>query len=242
MRPVIGISTYRETASWGTWSVPAALVPQTYADGVALAGGVPVLLPPAGDSVDTAADAVAAIAALVLSGGADVDPARYGEAVLPTTVTRPDRDAWELALLHAALATGLPVLAICRGMQLLNVAVGGTLYQHLPDVVGTDAHQPTDGVFGSTMARVAADSRIGRILGDRVTVHCHHHQAVRTLGDGLAAVAFAADGTIEAVEHTGPAFVLGVQWHPERDAADQRLFQALIRAAAERAAAGGPDA
>jgi len=271
VRPIVGITTYLEPARWGTWHEPAALVPRSYVDGVALAGGVPVLLPPPGravaagtadraadgdpvdgcaadgdavygdpvdgcaadcDRVDGwAADAVRAIGALVLSGGADVDPARYGEPALPTTVVRPDRDAWELALLRAALPSELPVLAICRGMQLLAVACGGTLHQHLPDVVGGTAHLPAAGVFGCTPARVAPDSRLGRILGDRVTVSCHHHQSVRTPGDGLAAVALAADGTVEAVEHTGHAFVLGVQWHPEQDTTDARLFEALVRAA-----------
>jgi gamma-glutamyl-gamma-aminobutyrate hydrolase PuuD len=166
----------------------------------------------------------------VLSGGADVDPARYGEPADPRTVSDPDRDGWELAVLDAALRRGLPVLAICRGMQLLNVACGGSLHQHLPDVVGAAEHLPSPETFGCTAVRIEPSSRLAAITGGRA-VRCHHHQAVRRLGDGLVAAAWARDGTIEAIEHTGHDFVLGVQWHPEEDAADARLFQALVRAA-----------
>jgi putative glutamine amidotransferase len=233
MRPVIGITTYSEPARWGFWDRAAALVPQSYVDAVVAVGGVPVLLPPA--PAGGAADVVRAIDGLLLSGGADVDPARYGESPGPQTITRPDRDDWELALLHAALGQGRPVLAVCRGLQLLNVAFGGSLHQHLPDVVGTDGHLPAWGMFGRIAVQVAPASQLAGIVGAvGLTVSCHHHQAVCRLGDGLVASALAADGSVEAIEHPRNSFVLGLQWHPEEDAADVRLFRAFARAAAGR--------
>jgi putative glutamine amidotransferase len=229
VRPVIGITTYSETAQWAFWDRAAALVPQTYVDVVAAVGGVPVLLPPAPAG---AADVVRAIDGLLLSGGADVDPARYGESPGPRTATRPERDGWELALLHAALELDRPVLGVCRGLQLLNVAFGGSLHQHLPDVVGTEGHLPTWGVFGRVAVRVALGTRLAGTLGAvDLTVSCHHHQAVRRLGAGLVASAWAADGSVEAIECPRHPFVLGVQWHPEEDAADVRLLRAFTRAA-----------
>jgi gamma-glutamyl-gamma-aminobutyrate hydrolase PuuD len=229
MRPVLGITTYLESARWGFWDRAAALVPRSYLDAAVAAGGVPVLLPPAAGG---AFDAVRAIDGLLLSGGADVDPARYGEVPGPHAITRPDRDSWELELLHAALEQGRPVLAVCRGMQLLNVAFGGSLHQHLPDLVDSDDHLPVMGVFGRVDVRVAPDSRLAGIIGTvDLTVSCHHHQAVRELGAGLVASAWAVDGSVEAIEHPGHSFVLGVQWHPEEDVADVRLLGAFARAA-----------
>jgi putative glutamine amidotransferase len=175
-------------------------------------------------------EAVNAIDALVLSGGADIDPARYGELPQPRTATTPHRDAWEFALLHAALERGLPVLAICRGMQLLNVVYGGTLVQHLPDVVGHDGHRPELGVFGRIYVRTDPASQLAGILGPEVTVPCHHHQSVCRLGNGLAPSGWASDGTVEAIELVGHKFVIGVQWHPEEDRLDRRLFKALVHA------------
>jgi putative glutamine amidotransferase len=230
--PVIGVTTYLETARWGTWHGPAALLPQTYVDAVSSGGGLPLLLPVLSAC---AADAVRAVDGLVLSGGADVDPEHYGEPAAPLTMIRPERDAWELAVLRAALDEAKPVLAICRGMQLLNVACGGTLHQHLPDVVGGNGHQPSQGVFGSTLVRITPASRLGRIVGNHLTVHCHHHQAVHELGTGLEPAAWAGDDTVEAIEHFEHDFVLGVQWHPEEDPMDGRLFRALADAAGRRA-------
>jgi putative glutamine amidotransferase len=183
------------------------------------------------ETLHAAAGAIRAVDGLVLSGGADIDPARYGEPPHPRTATSPGRDAWELALLHAALAAGRPVLAICRGMQLLNVACGGTLHQHLPETVGHDGHCPQPGTFGRTEVRIAPAGRLTGILGARLTVSCHHHQAIHRLGTGLVPTGWATDGTIEAIEHPGHSFVLGVQWHPEEDTADRRLFAALVHAA-----------
>jgi putative glutamine amidotransferase len=227
-RPVVGITTYLEQARWTIWDQQAALLPQSYVDAVARAGGVPVLLPPA---AGRAAEAIAAVDALVLAGGADVDPKHYGEEPHPLTVSRPDRDDWELGLLKAALARRRPVLAVCRGMQLLNVACGGTLHQHLPDVVHNDDHLPEPGTFGVNQIRVTPASRLARILGRRAVVSCHHHQSVHVLGDGLGPAAWSVDETIEAIEHFQHEFVVGVQWHPEEAPRDGRLFTALVHAA-----------
>jgi gamma-glutamyl-gamma-aminobutyrate hydrolase PuuD len=232
-RPVVGITTYLETVRWGYWERPAALLAQSYVDSVQRAGGVPVLLPPVPAG---AREAAAALDALVLSGGPDVDPVWYGQAARPSTITRPDRDAWELAVLRAALHRDLPVLAICRGMQLLNVACGGSLHQHLPDVVHHDRHLPTPGVFGPNAVRIQPYSRLAGILGAGAVSRCHHHQAVHRLGDGLVASGWTDDGTIEGLEHADHDFVLGVQWHPEEDQDDRRLFGALVEFAAGRAA------
>ena len=225
-RPLIGITTYREQARWGTWDVPAVLLPASYAEAVAAAGGEPVLLP----TGSSGPGVVARMDALVLAGGADVDPARYGAAAGPrTTVLRPDRDDTELALLAASLEAGLPVLAVCRGMQLLNAALGGDLEQHLPDRPGAGVHDPGPGLFADHEVRCAPGSRVAGLLGERVAAHCHHHQAVDRLASALVATAWAEDGTVEAVEHAGAAFCLGVQWHPEAGQ-DRRLFAALVAA------------
>ncbi len=235
-RPVIGISTYWEDARWGVWSRPAALLPRTYVDAVVAAGGVPVLLPPGSAGVvaagTLAADAIAAVDALVLAGGADLDPASYDAGRHSMTgPTYPERDAAELRLLRAALDAGKPVLGVCRGMQLLNVALGGGLAQHLPDVAGHLAHQPAPAQFGSSVVRVRPASRLAGIVGTELTVSCYHHQAIDGVGAGLVPAAWAAsDETVEAIELTGDQFVLGVQWHPEEDA-DVQLFRALVEAA-----------
>lgn len=235
MRPRIAITTYGETASWGVWSRPAVVLPQTYVEAVAAAGGVPVLLP-AGDA-EAAGDALRAVDGLVLAGGADIDPRAYGQDALPkTATTRPGRDAFEAAALGAALDRQLPVLGVCRGMQLLNVARGGTLVQHLPDRVGHDRHQPQVGAFGAHPVRLDEHSRLGRILGARVDVPTYHHQAVDAVGDGLHAVGWADDGTIEAIEAMDAPWAVGVQWHPE-EGNDLRLFEAFVGRAARVAAA-----
>lgn len=233
-RPVIGITTYREQASWGVWQRPADLLGAGYADAVAAAGGAPVLLPPL---PDVALDALDAVDALVLAGGADVDPRHYAAGRDPATgPPRQDRDDTELALARACLEREVPLLAICRGLQVLNIALGGSLVQHLPDVDGTAAHRDGDGRFHERTLDVAADSRLGALVGPRLDVHCYHHQAIDRLADGLRAVAWSEDGVIEAVEPVpGGAFVLGVQSHPE-ESADRRLFAALADAGARRIA------
>lgn len=224
---LVGLTCYGERAGFGVWDLDAALLPRSYVDMVVAAGGVPVLLP----SVAGAEAAVDALDALVVTGGADLDPARYGAARHPCTgPARTERDGAELTMLRRALDRGIPVLGVCRGLQVLNVALGGTLVQHLPDAVGHDGHNPCPGVFGTTS--VAAEGRVGAAVGARLRVQCHHHQGVDRLGDGLVVTARAADGAIEAVELASARFVVGVQWHPEQDAADCRMFEALVRAAA----------
>ncbi|MFI9008255.1 gamma-glutamyl-gamma-aminobutyrate hydrolase family protein [Actinosynnema sp. NPDC053489] len=227
-RPLIGVSTYLERVKFGVWDVEAAVLHRDYLDSVVRAGGNPVLLPPVG-AWD--ADSVAFLDGLVLAGGADVDPALYGRPRDPRTgPARPGRDAVELDLTRAALKLDLPLLAVCRGMQVLNVALGGTLVQHV------DGHNPSPGVFEHTGIAVAPGSVLAGVVGLATTVYCHHHQALDVLGDGLRVVAGAPDGTVEAVELPGSRFVLGVQSHPEADNEDDRLFAALVGAAADRSA------
>lgn len=233
MSPLIGLSTYRETAAWGVWHQPADLLPSGYADVVASVGGVPVLLPPVPPEVrpaDAAAAVVARLDGLVIAGGADVDPARYGaEPHERTAGWRPDRDAWELALLDAADAVGLPVLGICRGMQVMAVHAGGELDQHVPDLVGHEVHSPVGPEFGETGVRTEPGSRVAALVGERLAVACHHHQSVRT-HPGFVASARAADGSLEAMEAPGDRFRVGVQWHPETTA-DVGLVAGLVAAA-----------
>jgi putative glutamine amidotransferase len=231
MAVVIGLSTYRERARWGVWDTGADLLPTGYAAVVEAAGGVPVLLPP--QRVETATDVVARLDALVITGGADLDPARYGEQPHPrTTEWREDRDAWECALLDAAEVIGLPVLGICRGMQVLAVHAGGLLDQHTPDLVGHDEHSPGGDAYGVVNVLTEAGSRLQQMVGETLSVGCHHHQSVRT-HPGFVVAARAADGTVEAIEASGERFVVGVQWHPETRE-DVGLFRALVGAAARR--------
>ncbi|MFZ2502976.1 MAG: gamma-glutamyl-gamma-aminobutyrate hydrolase family protein [Nocardioides sp.] len=242
MAPVIGISTYREEAAWGVWRQRADVLHVEYADAVARAGGIPVLLPPTladaqFDAKSTTAAARAVVDrldGLVIAGGADVDPARYHQEPHDHTRNwRPDRDAWEVALLHAAQERRLATFGICRGMQLMAVAAGGALDQHTPDLVGHEQHSPGGAEFGSIPVRIEPDTRVAGALGDAVAAHCHHHQSVRT-HPGFVATAWAEDGTIEAMEAaSADRFCIAVQWHPEMTR-DQRLFDALVAAAAAR--------
>jgi gamma-glutamyl-gamma-aminobutyrate hydrolase PuuD len=228
MRPVIGITAYAQEASWGVWRLPAALVPLNYVQAVERAGGRPVLVPPSEDGV---AETVEALDGIVFSGGADVDPARYGADAHPETDTpQAQRDAAELALLTAALEQDVPVLAICRGFQLLNVARGGDLVQHLPDEVGTDEHKEVPGTFSEHPVEVKDGTRLASLIGARSDVTSHHHQAVGRIGDGLVATAWAGDGTLEGLEDPSRRFAVGVQWHPEAGE-DQALFEGLVQEA-----------
>lgn len=235
--PLIGATTYVERARWGVWDREATLLPRLYPDAIARGGGVPLLLPPA---PGRAGACLSALDGLVVSGGRDVDPARYAAAPHPRTgECCPERDGWELELTWAALERGLPVLAICRGAQILNVATGGTLHQHQPEVVGHEGHCPGPGVFGRTLVRLDVGGVPGSVLGPEVEVRCHHHQAFDRVGRGLRVVGWGSDGSVEAVQMPGHRFVVGVQWHPEEDTDDVRLFRALAEAA--RSAGGVRD-
>ncbi|WP_410664207.1 gamma-glutamyl-gamma-aminobutyrate hydrolase family protein [Amycolatopsis sp. lyj-84] len=229
--PLIGLTCYLEPAKFLVWETEAALLHRVYVDGIVAAGGIPVLLPPVSEAHERL---VSAVDGLVLVGGADIEPARYGQDQHATTYTRPNRDAFEFGLLRSALDSGKPVLGVCRGLQVLSVALGGTLAQHLPDTLDTKDHQPAPATFGTTTVTLAEGSRAASILGTETKVPCYHHQAVDKLGDGLVPVGWAADGTTEAAELPGDGFVLGVQWHPEQNLDDIRLFEALVTAAKER--------
>ena len=241
MRPLIGITTYAEPeVSWGHWTLPSALIPLSYVHAVDRAGGRPLLVPPVEDGVEETLDALDGI---IFSGGNDLDPAEYGAEPHPQTGgTVPERDRAELALLTAALARDMPVLAVCRGSQVLNVARGGDIVQHLPDVLGHEQHRQTPGVFADHDVRLAPDSRLAGVLGGaHAPVKSHHHQGYGRVGDGLREVAWADDGTVEALEDPAKRFALGVLWHPEAGE-DAKLFEALVaeaRAYRERGEPGG---
>jgi putative glutamine amidotransferase len=223
--PVIGVTAYVERARFTVWDMTTTLLPHAYGEMVVRTGGQPVVLPPAGDP----SALVDRLDGLVLVGGGDLDPSRYGaEAHERTGYVRGFRDEAELALARCAADRGLPVLGICRGLQVLNVALGGTLHQHVPDVTGDTRHSPDPGVFGRFPVTVAAGSRLAKALGtEMIEVPHYHHQAVDRLGAGLTATAWSDDGLIEGAELEGHPFAVGVQWHPEVDG-DPSLFAALI--------------
>lgn len=232
--PVIGLTTYREEAAWGVWDQRADLLPTQYARAVEATGGVPVLLPP--QAREAAEVVVSRLDGLVVSGGADVDPGRYAAEPHPRTAGwRPDRDAWELALLDAAEARGLPVLGVCRGMQLMAVHAGGSLDQHTPDLVAHEQHSPGGDAYGDVAVATVPGTRVAGLVGDELVVSCHHHQSVRT-HPGYLPAAYASDGTLEAMEDPRSPFRVAVQWHPET-AADVGLLAGLVRAAASVASA-----
>ena len=235
---VIGVTTYRQRSSWWAWDHDAALVPGAYLDMVAAAGGWPVLLPPLGPGAVDDPDGRGR-----RRGRALVDvrrPARHrrGRRAAGTARCRIRgtagpanfRDELELRLLEAALDRDLPVLAVCRGLQILNVLLGGTLVQQLPDLLGTTDHQPAPGAFGQVTVRTEPSTIVRRLLGPETVVPCSHHQAVDVLGESLLVSARSDDGIIEAVEVLGRTFVVGVQWHPEEHG-DVRLFAGLVEAA-----------
>jgi putative glutamine amidotransferase len=234
-RPVIGLTTYLEQAKQGVWDVRAAFLPQQYFDAVTASGGIAVLLPPQ-QAPDAAAPVVLdGLDGLILTGGLDVQPELYGAERHPLTdPARPDRDAWELALFRAAEARRMPVLAICRGLQLVNVARGGTLHQHLPEALGTDRYRIGGGVFATNEVVVDGASRLAALVGaGQVAVHSYHHQAIDRLGEGLVVTAQTDDGLPQAVESNGEGYLVGVQWHPEENTEDRRLFAGLVAEASE---------
>ena len=240
-RPVIGLTTYNEPARMLVWDREFAMLHASYLAATERAGGIAILLPAPGTGAeevgDRADEVLDRVDGLVLTGGADVDPARYGQSRQErTSAPRARRDEWEIALATAALRRGVPLLAVCRGLQILNVALGGSLHQHLPDMVGHDGHQPSPGTFGTVEVATEPGTRTAELIGSRVHVRCHHHQAVARLAPGLTVTGRAADGTVEALEVDGPSFAVAVQWHPEEDREDTRLFAALVSAGQQYAA------
>lgn len=239
-RPVIGITCSEEEASWGAWQRPAALLPASYVRAVESAGGLPVLLPPQPLSAEEAAELLARLDGLIVSGGNDVAPTYYGEEPhRETVVASGARDDLELAAVSAAIESELPLLAICRGLQVLNVARGGSLIQHLPDVVGHGEHSPIRDGYGAHEVAIAAGSKLASLLSwERGPVPTHHHQGIARVGEGLRPSAHASDGLVEALEDDSLPFLVGVQWHPEVGE-DPALFVGLVEAARQRASKRG---
>lgn len=231
---MIGLTTYLQQAQTGVWDVSASFLPGVYLDGVTRAGGIAMLLPPQPVGDDIADRALDRVDALLITGGKDVDPATYGQQAHSAT-DRPGgcRDTWEFALIDGALRRSMPILGICRGAQVLNVALGGTLHQHLPDVLGHTHHQQGNAVFSTSNVHTVVGSRLASVVGAAVTVRCYHHQAIDRLGVGLLVSATDSAGVIEAIEMPGKRFVVAVQWHPEETLDDLRLFHGLVDAAAE---------
>lgn len=233
-QPVIGLTSYLEPAKWGAWDQPAALIPWNYVNKLQAAGATVVILPPDADNHD----AISRLDGLVMAGGADIEPARYGAAHLEGTDNpRTERDASELGLYRAARDANLPVFGICRGLQIMAVAHGGSLHQHLPDVVGNTLHRDAPGTFNDHGATFTPGSLIAELVGATdVTVNSSHHQAVDSPGD-LTVTGYAEDGTIEVCEDPSAEFVLGVQWHPEfsnDEQVSENLFRAFVKACANR--------
>jgi putative glutamine amidotransferase len=240
-RPIIGICTAVEQARWSVWDQPALLLPRAYVDAIQRAGGFALMLPPDPGLIEDPDEALELIDGLVLAGGADIDPGSYGQPAHEETLgTVPERDAFEITLTRRAIELDLPVLGICRGMQLINVALGGTLIQHLPEQVGHLEHRRVPGSFEGADhdVRVAEDTLAMRTLGEaHHSTKSHHHQGVDELGEGLSISATALmDDLPEAIEVPGRQFVLGVQWHPEADAMSP-VLGALVQAAGRHAQA-----
>jgi putative glutamine amidotransferase len=228
-RAVVGITTYLTPARFGAWELESALVPADYVRAVERAGGRPLLVPPSGGGI---AETLDALDGIVFSGGSDIDPELYGhDAHEATTDVARHRDDAELALLEAALARDLPVLAICRGSQLLNVALGGDLVQHLPEALGHERHKHTPGMFADHDVTIEAGTRLHALVGPHAPVKSHHHQGFGRLGGGLRVAAHADDGSPEALEDPARRFAIGVLWHPEAGE-DAALFDALVEEAA----------
>jgi len=260
-RPVIGLTTYLQQAKTGVWDVRAGFLPAIYLEGVNSAGGIAVLLPPQPVDDEIASRILDGLDGLVFTGGRDLDPASYRQHPHPATdqavAENRMRDAFEFALLRGAVRRGIPVLGICRGAQVLNVAMGGTLHQHLPDVLGHTHHQQGNAVFATSSIRTVPGTRVAALIGESSDAQCYHHQAIDQLGQGLIVSAQDADGVIEAVEidpaQNPDTWALAVQWHPEERLDDLRLFAGVVQAGAAyathkkvapegRSAAGTPHA
>jgi putative glutamine amidotransferase len=236
-RPVLGLTTYLQQAQTSVWDVRASFLPAIYFEGVSLAGGISVLLPPQTVDPGVVERVLDGLDGLIITGGRDVDPAAYGQQPHPAADEAVEdnrlRDAWEFALLDGAIRRGMPVLGICRGAQVVNVALGGSLHQHLPDVVGHARHQKGNAVFSTSSVRTVPGTRLAALIGESSDAQCYHHQAIDRLGAGLIVSAQDTDGVIEAVELPDKdKWVLAVQWHPEERLDDLRLFAAVVEAAA----------
>ena len=235
-KPFIGLTTYLQRAQTGVWDVQAAFLPEVYFGAVERAGGIPLLLPPQPLDGGVAEQVMSRLDGLIIVGGLDVEATRYGaEAHELADPPSRLRDDWDDALLTAAIDGAVPFLAICRGIQVLNVNRGGTLHQHLPEVVGDDRYSGKHGVFAVNKVEVEDGSQVAAILGAGAhEVQSYHHQAIDAVGDGLTVTAHSGGGVVQAVELEGVPFGVGVQWHPEQDAVeDARLFESLVEAARE---------
>jgi putative glutamine amidotransferase len=236
-RPLIGVCAAVEPASFGFWrEVPSVLLPLSYARAIHGAGGMMAMLPPDRRASEDPTELLDRLDGLILGGGADIDAETQGAEAHPETVgTNPDRDNFEIALALGALERGMPLLGVCRGMQVLNVSCGGTLDQHIPDRLGTDLHRPTPGAWAEHDVRLESGSLAARVAGtEQLTVKSHHHQGLDRIAERLAASAWAVDDdTVEAIESPDGDFALGVLWHPEEDAQD-RVIPALVGAAGGR--------
>ncbi|WP_232374725.1 gamma-glutamyl-gamma-aminobutyrate hydrolase family protein [Mycolicibacterium mengxianglii] len=246
-RPVLGLTTYLQQAQTGVWDVRASFLPAIYLEGVTRAGGIATLLPPQPVDETIAARVLDGLDGLIITGGRDVNPSAYGQGAHPTT-DQPalDRDAWEFALVRGALARNMPVLGICRGAQVLNVALGGTLHQHLPDLLGHTRHQAGNAIFSTSAVRTVPGTRTASLIGETSDAQCYHHQAIAELGRGLIVSAQdSVDGVIEAVEldpvQYPNAWVVAVQWHPEERLDDLRLFAGVVGAAGSFASRRGKE-
>jgi putative glutamine amidotransferase len=230
-RPLIGVCAAVERASFGVWKdEPAVLLPLSYSRAIHGAGGMMAMLPPDRLATEDPGELLDRIDALVLGGGADIDPESQGVDAHPETIgSNPDRDRFEIALARAALERGIPLLGVCRGMQIMTVACGGTLDQHLPDRLGHERHRPVPGSWAEHEVRIEPGSLVARAAGaERLIVKTHHHQGVDAIPDSFAATAWATDDeSVEAIESPAGAFALGVLWHPEEDPED-RVIPALI--------------
>lgn len=232
MKPVIGLTSYRQRGQTGVWDTEMAMLPAFYLEGVTRAGGIAVILPPQQIDSEDARNLLAGLDGLIVTGGRDVEASKYGHEP-HEKAEKPDRlrDLLEDELITAAIQMKLPFLGICRGAQMLNVNRGGTLIQHLPEVVGDNRYLQGEGNFAHMQLCVREGSILSTIFGENVdNAALYHHQAIDEPGDGLNVVAYSPDGIVQAVEVEGHPFGVAVQWHPEQTLDDLRLFEAFIRA------------